>query len=74
MNTLTATYNTETTETFGIYCCNICVKHIQHPNENACNIRLEQMKHFEQTSETHATHATCATSLIYFCNIQMKQL
>jgi hypothetical protein len=49
-----------------------------YPDQNTCNIHLEQMKHFEQTSKTLATClrtlATCEPSPIYFYNIHMKQL
>jgi hypothetical protein len=41
---------------------------MQHLYTNACNIRLKQMKYFEQML------ATYATSLIYLCNIHIKQL
>ena len=54
---------TGTGETFGTYYCNICVKHMQHPDQNACNIHLEQMKHFEQTL------TTCLQNICNICNM-----
>ena len=51
---------------------------MQHSDQNTCNIRLEQMKHFEQTYKTFAiclwnTYNICNPP-IYFCNIHIKQL
>jgi hypothetical protein len=54
-------HTTEVDETFGTYNCNMCVKHMQHPDEMLANcniktlianIRLKQMKHFEHTFAT----------------------
>jgi hypothetical protein len=51
---------------------------MQHLDQSACNIRLEQInilnKLLRHISETLTTYVTCATSLIYFCNIHMKPL
>jgi hypothetical protein len=58
----------ETDETYETFCCNIC----KHPDQNACNIRLEQMRHFEQTLATCLWN-TCNTPDL-LCNIPKKQL
>ena len=67
-------HKTETTETFGTYCCNICVKHMQHlDKKNDYNIRLEIDEIFWTNTYNmllkHLQHPP-----IYFCNIKMKQL
>jgi hypothetical protein len=55
--------------------CNICVKHIKHP-DNTCNVRLKkQMKHLEEMFATYVySHCNIFNILIYFCNIQIKHL
>ena len=62
-------HKTEIAQIFETYCCNICVKHMQHRDQNACNIRLEQMKHFEQTSETLPTFLWNTCNICNMCNI-----
>jgi hypothetical protein len=67
---------TEIAEAFRVYSCNICVKHMQHPNKHTCNIRLKkQMKHLEHMLATYMyNHCNMCNITIYFCNIHMKHL
>ena len=68
----------ETDKTFGIYACNMCMKHIQHPDKISAtwkntyyNIRLKQLKHLEQTIARyvwkHMQHLDK-----YGCNIHLE--
>jgi hypothetical protein len=42
---------------------------------NTYNICLKQMKHLEHTIETYVySHCNMCNILIYFCNIDIKQL
>jgi hypothetical protein len=45
-------HKNKTVKTFGTYSCYIYMKHMQNLDQNACNIRLKHMKHFEQTLAT----------------------
>jgi hypothetical protein len=65
----------ETSETFRTYSRNIVVKHVQHPYKNACNIRLKQMKYFEQTLATWLWNTCNICNIpIYFCSNHTKHL
>jgi hypothetical protein len=54
----------KTNETFGTCTCNMCVKHMKHPNKTittynmkttCCNIRIKQLKYYEHTVATYVT-------------------
>ena len=48
---------------------------LQHPDENACNICLIQMKHLEHTLETYVhSHCNIDNIPICFCNTDTKHL
>ena len=70
--------------------CDICVKHMQHPDGtlvtyvwNICNTQIKHMQHTSETAETfgtiHLQHtcivmATYATSTWNTCNMHVKHL
>jgi hypothetical protein len=48
---------------------------LQQSDKNICNIRLEQMKHLENTLETYVySNYNMCNIPIYFCNIDKQHL
>jgi hypothetical protein len=48
---------------------------LQQPDKKNCNIRLEQMKHLENTLETYMYNNYNMCNIpIYFCNIDIQHL